>query len=132
MRDELKQLIEDIKKVQEAQLLLARVSTTKIEPEIDKLLDYAIKKKIIKTTKDVVDICFVVPELKDTISKHYDEYIESIIKKIDKERKDAEYRYDNRYAGTYNSLSEVPGYGTEWNSRCIPDGVVIRSRNSRC
>ena len=134
MREELKQLVEDIKKMQEAQVLLARVTTTKIEPEINKLIEYAIKHKIINTTRDVVDICFSVPELKDIITRCYDEHIENIINKANQRYKDAQYMYDNRYAGTYNSLSEVPGYGTEWNSRCIPSGVVIKNkgRNSRC
>ena len=37
MRQEIKQLIEDIKKVQEAQVLLARVNTIKLDSEINKL-----------------------------------------------------------------------------------------------
>ena len=129
MRSEIKQLIEDIKKVQEAQVLLARVNTVKLDSEINKLLESAIKHKIIKNTIDVVDICLEIPEIKDIVCNCYDDYIKGIKDK----QKVAEERYDNRYAGSYNSLREVPGYGTEWNERCIPSGVVIRGgRNSRC
>ena len=129
MRQEIKQLIEDIKKVQEAQVLLARVNTIKLDSEINKLLDYAIKHKIIKSTIDIVDICLEIPEIKDIVCSSYDDYIKSIKDK----QKAVEERYDNRYAGTYGSLREVPGYGTEWNERCIPSGVVISGgRNARC
>ena len=124
MREEIKQLIEDIEKVQEAQVLLARVHTVKLDSEINKLIDYAIRKNIIKSTLDIVEICEKLPEIKEIICKNYDDYKNKIIK-------DAEYKYENRYAGTYNSLSDVPGYGTEWNERCIPSGVIVK-RNSRC
>ena len=66
---------------------------------------------------------------KDIVCSSYDDYIKGIKDK----QKAAEERYDNRYAGTYGSLREVPGYGTEWNERCIPSGVVISGgRNARC
>ena len=55
------------------------------------------------------------------------------IKKIKNKQKAAEERYNNRYASAYNSLREVPGYGTEWNEIYAPSGIVIRGgRNTRC
>ena len=35
-------------------------------------------------------------------------------------------------SGAYERLSDVPDYGTEWNERCIPDGVIIKRSNQRC
>lgn len=132
MREELTKLLEDIKKVKQASELLSSVSTTKMGVEVGNLVDYALTHNIIKGTDDIVTLSIENPELKDIFTKSYDNYISSKIKKESDYRRKAEEKYEYRYAGTYNSLSEVPGYGTEWNERCTPAGVVIRGVNTRC
>lgn len=127
MREELKKLSEDIKKVQKAESILSTIATLSIDSEMEKLINYALDRNIIKGTMDVVDLCADNPEAQKTITKAYDKYM-----KEKTEREKESYNYSRRYAGTYDSLSEVPGYGTEWNSRCIPDGVIIRGANKRC
>lgn len=127
MRDELAKLSSDIKKVQQAESILATVHTRREESELEKLIRYALHCNIIKSTLDLILVCNENPESQAQIADIYDAYM-----KEQKEAAEKAVRESRRYAGTYNSLSEVPGYGTEWNSRCVPDGVIIRGRNGRC
>lgn len=108
----------DINRNYEIQGYLSNIKTIEING-LNELLDYSIKHNIINNIDDIVTLCIEFPDLKDIITKKYDEYI-----------KENNERY--KYAGTYNSLKDIPGYGTEWNSRCIPDGVYIRKTNRRC
>lgn len=130
MREELEKLSKDIRKVQEAELLLSSVSTTKMSSEIGKLIDYALENNIIKSATDIVDLSLDNAEVKKILAEKYDLHLKKKLEKAKAEKRDAEVRYENRYAGTYNSWEEVPGYNKEWNMRCIPSGVVIRS--DRC
>ena len=132
MRKELEQLVEDMKKVKKAEELLSTVSTTKMPSELNNLVDYALEHNILKDINDIVDIAIENPELKEMLSDRYNNHIKKQMDKIDERRKQAEHNYNYRYAGTYDSLSDVPGYGREWNERCVPDGVVVRGHNSRC
>lgn len=128
MREELVKLSNDIKKVMEAAKVLSTVTTMKMEPELEKLIGYALEHNIIRGTSDVVDLSLENPEIKDIFSSMHDRYIEQKIQGEKKKAKQAEQRYENRYAGTYNSWDEVPGYETEWNMRCPPSGVYIRNK----
>lgn len=97
-----------------------------IDISMKAIIDYAFEKQMINNAKDLVSISLKFPELSDYMAEKYDQKNQDKIERYQEQ-------YDRRFAGTYNSLREVPGYGTEWNERCIPDGVVIRSpRNNRC
>lgn len=122
MTNELIQLIKDINTIYEIQGYLSNIKTIEMNG-LNELLDYSIKHNIINNIEDIVTLCIEFPDLKDIITKKYDEYIKANIKENNE-------RY--KYSGTYNSLKDIPGYGTEWNSRCIPDGVYIKKTNRRC
>lgn len=127
MREDLKKLSQDIKKVYQAESILATITSYSAASEMKKLIEYAMHTNIIKGTMDIVYLCSENPEAQESITKAYDNYLAEKAKQ-EKEQ----YTQAYRYAGVYDSISDVPGYGTEWNERCIPDGVCIRGRNSRC
>lgn len=125
-------LISDLKKAIKLNSEIENITTTKIESPVKQLLEYGFRVGIIDKTGDVLKVCKEIPDLEDLVTSMYD-------KKI-KENKASEAKYAaaraeerRKYAGTYDRYEDVPGYGTEWNMRCVPDGVVIRGRgNSRC
>lgn len=119
--------IEDCKRLLKMQESLDCIETTKLKNPLDELLEYGIKYDIIENAHDLVKFSIQVPPLAEKMSELYDDNINKKNRKAKRQRNE-EYKY----AGTYDKLSDVPGYGTEWNSRCIPSGVVIRNKNGRC
>lgn len=120
--EDLVTFISDIKKTIKAQDYLIDVSTTKLSSPLDELLEYGFNWNIIKSSYDVLKICYEIPEIENKLTTLYDKKIEEKINKANS---------SNKYAGVYERIEDVPGYGTEWNNRCIPDGVIIKN-NGRC
>ena len=123
----------DLKLAIEIENKINEIETTKINSPVDELLNYAFQYGMIKTTMDVINLVKDFPTLENEISKKYDEYMDKKAKSIQaSEKRRLEERA--RYGGTYDRYEDVPGYGTEWNMRCVPEGVYIRNsgRNSRC
>ena len=98
---------------------------------IDTMLKYAIEKGIIGGARDVMTVSNAIPELEVRVADLYDESVEKEKDRLRQETANLQSQWDRRYAGTYKSLSDVPGYGTEWNERCIPDGVSINRGKGR-
>lgn len=130
--DKINTFIIDLKRLIQIENEISKLKTTQnITHPIDEYLDYGFRWGIIDSSFDLLKICQEIPELTNKLTDIYDKKTKEKIEK-EKEyqkRKDEEY---HRYAGTYDSLYDAPGYGSEWNERCIPDGVVIRNRNNRC
>lgn len=124
MNVKLRTLIEDCEKLLKVEEYVCDVKTTKLTSHIDELLKYGFDYGIIDSVSDVLEFSKEIPNLSKKVADMYDE-------RIKKRANDEAHQY-YKYAGTYNCLEDVPGYGTEWNHRCIPDGVVIRGRNGRC
>ena len=123
----------DLKLAIEIENKINEIETTKINSPVEELLNYAFQYGMIKTTMDVISLVKDFPTLESEISKKYDEYMDKKAKSIQaSEKRRLEERA--RYGGTYDRYEDVPGYGTEWNMRCVPEGVYIRNsgRNSRC
>lgn len=132
MREELEKLASDINKVISAEKILSGLETIKAPQQLEVLIEYAIEHNIIKNTYDVLEVATKCPDVKEVLAQKYDCCINKRMESLKDQRKEAERRYEYRYAGTYEKLSDVPGYGTEWNNRCIPAGVVIGNGNERC
>lgn len=130
MRKELTDLKRDVEKICEAKKMLEGISTVNMDAELKKLIEYAISRGIIKSLVDVIELCNELPDYKkliaDTYQKIHDDKIRS------KSHSSCYSKKDYCYSGTYSSLREAPGYGTEWNERCIPDGIIVGGNNSRC
>jgi len=132
--ENLEKCIRDLQKILEAEKLMSCLEQMNAkDSNIKQYLDYILKNNIVKNLEDVFYIVSKVPN----ISKQFSECIEKSEKRgnLVKLEPKVIVEYTNRSpSGSYNSLSEVPGFGTEWNERCIPDGVSIRGRgnNSRC
>lgn len=135
MTEKIQQLIMDLKKASKLQEDLQTIKTTKLSSPVQELIEYAFKYNILKSSSDVFSVCKELPELEEIITKRYDKKIK------DDAASEARYRAqkaeeERKYGGTYDRLEDAPGYGTEWNSRCVPDCVHIRntsnSRNNRC
>ena len=124
MKKDMQTLIEDCEKLLRVEEFVADVKTKKLTSHIDELLKYAFDYGIINSVSDVLEFSNAIPSLSQKVADMYDERIKK------KASEEAHTYY--KYAGTYDKLSDVPGYGTEWNSRCVPDGVVIRGSNERC
>lgn len=126
-------LKKDLKIAIEIENKINEIETKRIDSPVEELLNYAFQYGIIKTTIDVINLVKEFPALENEISQKYDEYMEKKAKSIQaSEKRRLEERA--KYGGTYDRYEDVPGYGTEWNMRCVPDGVYIRNsgRNSRC
>lgn len=126
MARDLQTLIEDCEKLLKVEEYVLDVKTTKLTNHIDELLKYAFDYGVISSVSDVLEFSKAIPNLSKKVADMYDENI--------KKKASSETRTYYKYAGTYDKLSDVPGYGTEWNNRCIPDGVIIRGSrgNGRC
>lgn len=120
----LQALIEDCEKLLNVEQYVCDIQTTKLTNHIDELLTYAINYGIIGSVSDVLEFSKAIPNLGKKVADMYET-------KIKKAADDSARQY-YKYAGNYDRLEDVPGYGTDWNSRCIPDGVIIRGRNDRC
>lgn len=122
-------LIQDLKKANELRKEYENLSI-KITDPVNEIIDYAIRTSIISSIQDVLEIAKSVPqEITNNIAKKMDQKYQEYQRKVD---------YDTRYqyAGSYRSLEELNRkFGTDFNERCIPDGVTIESNrgcNLRC
>lgn len=120
----LQTLIDDCEKLLKVEEYVSDIKTTKLTNHLEELLTYAIDYGIIGSVSDVLEFSKAIPNLSSKVADMYET-------KIRKKANDSAREY-YKYAGTYDRLEDVPGYGTEWNNRCIPDGVVIRGSRGRC
>ncbi len=124
MNAKLQTLIKDCQTLLKVEEYVCDVKTKKLTSHIDELLNYAFSYDIITSVSDILEFSQAIPSLSKKVADMYDERV--------KKRANEEAQQYYKYAGTYDRLEDVPGYGTEWNNRCIPDGVVIRGGNRRC
>lgn len=118
--------IRDLKKIIEIEEQISKLETTQnITHPIDEFLDYGFNWNIIESSYDLLKICQEVPELTNKLTEVFDKKNNEKIKRELEYQKQKDMEY-YKYAGNYNSLKDVPGYGVEWNERCVPDGVRIR------
>ena len=111
----------DIKKVIKAQEFINLIKTTNLKSPLDELLEYGLDWHIVNSSYDVVKICHEIPELENKLTTLYDEKInEKIVKS------NSNY---NKYAGYYERIEDVPGYESEWDNSCIPEGVIIKNNS---
>ena len=139
-KEKLDSLIRDIKKVKEAEKALQGLEIAgSVISNIDKVIDYALNTRIISTLEDIVYIVQIYPEIADALVKrvYLDNNRGDVVKAPEKIRTEvkyessinAPYQYNGR---GYKSLKDVPGYGTEWNDRCVRDEVYRDRNNQRC
>jgi len=116
-------IIKDLKRAED--FMKSCNSKMKSSP-VEEIIAYALENDIIFSTEDIVYLAMKLPEsLSDLIIKRYDEYHRK--KNTTKSR----YSPEPDYSGTYSSLAELNAkFGTDFNSRCIPAGAIIKS--SRC
>lgn len=128
-KEVLNSCIDDLKKINEAQLLLKDIKNSKSIDNIEPYLKYILENNIIKTLEDVFYIITKHPDISEKLSEAVKKYGLNDLK-----NNSSANSYNNyEYSGTYNRLQDAPGYGTDWNERCIPDNVSIRSKGTcRC
>jgi hypothetical protein len=137
-KQKLEAFIRDIKKIYEAEKALKGLEIMEnITGNTSTVIDYALSKKIISSLEDVIYVIKQVPEIEDVLVTRIYMYKDrgSLVKAEPKIEYKTEYKttpYQHNGMG-YNSLKDVPGYGTQWNERCVPDDVYVnRDRNNRC
>lgn len=132
--ENLEKCIRDLQKIVEAEKLMSGLEQMNAkDSNVKQYLDYILRNRIVKNMEDVFYIVIKMPE----ISKQLAECIEKSERRgnLVKLKENIVIQSSRcQYSGTYNSLKDVPGYGTEWNERCVPDGVSIKGygSNSRC
>lgn len=125
--------IEDLQKICKAQTLLKDVKNSNPVDNVEPYLKYILENRVVKDLEDVFYIVTTYPDIAERMSNAIKKYGLDGLK--DKSSSSSNSNSDYyRYSGTYDDIRDVPGYGTEWNDRCIPDGVSIRGRdrNERC
>lgn len=127
MKKELDNIVNDLNKAYKLKDSLKEIKSFKIDP-IEEIISYALSLRIIKTTSDVLEISRKVPEeVSNLLAVMHDKKIQEIYNS--ESRSDPDYKY----RGTYDSLAELNAkFGTDFNQRCIPNGVIIRGINNRC
>ena len=124
---QLELLIKDLKIAYAMENTVEQIKTVKIKSPVDELLEYSIGK-CIDSMRDCLTIVKEIPEIEQKVSDVYDEY-----QKKRRELEAKSYAREHKWDGVYDKIEDCPGYGTEFNSRCIPSGVIIRQKpNSRC
>lgn len=126
MRAELKGICNDLNKAYELKEQLNDIKSLKTDP-ITEIIQFGLNSKVITSSLDILEISQEIPmEVAKIIAKMYD-------KKISESKKNSfSSNPDYMYAGVYKSLDELnTKFGTDFNNRCIPAGVVISS-NGRC
>lgn len=133
-KQQLEMFVRDIKKVHEAEQVLKGLEIMgKIASNTENVINYALSKKIISSLEDVIYVIKQAPEIEDILVKSI--YAFKDRGDLVKAEPHVEYRSaPYQYNGTgYNRLQDVPGYGTQWNERCVPDGVNIKNSGyERC
>ena len=130
MKNNMENLINDLKTAIEIEHKIVNLKTLKMESPVEKLIETAIDYRTIKTTSDLFNVVKQFPEFEERIISIYDKILEKKQKERDEYYKKEIIR-TSKYSGTYDNYSDAPGYGTEWNERCIPDGVYIRNAYGR-
>lgn len=150
--DKLDKCIRDLRKIMEAERALQSLEIIRnTQTNITKFIEYALSVGLISTLEEVFYLVQQIPEISDTLAQCIRKS-EERAKLVDVKPKtntvteyvyvDSSPRGSARDAGPnapyqyngkgYNSIKEIPGYGTEWNDRCVPDGVNRNSSNGRC
>lgn len=119
-------LIQDLKTAKEIEDKIGKLQTLKMDSPIQQLIERAIDYRILKNTSDLFKLVKEFPNLEERIIHIYDNYLYKKNEAREKYLKQEAIR-NSKYSGTYDKLSDAPGYGTEWNERCVPDGVYVRS-----
>lgn len=129
--EKLDKCIKDISKINEAQKLLEEITYNINSNNLNNYLSYVIKNKVVCTLGEVFYIVTKIPEISEAMEKVISIHgLNGVNKVTETILQDREPSYPS---GNYNSLSDVPGYGTDWNERCVPKGVSINNRrNERC
>lgn len=133
-KQKLEAFVRDIKKVYEAEQTLKGLEIMgNVTSNTEKVIDYALSKKILSSLEDVIYVIKQVPEIEDILVKRiyaYKDRGDLVKAETQIEYRNAPYQYNSQ---GYNRIQDVPGYGTQWNERCIPEGVNIRNRGcERC
>ena len=118
----LQSLIEDLKKAEKIgkDIQSISITTVKLKNPVEEIIEYAINTNIISGSKDVLTIYKEVsPEVADMVAAKLD-------KKAKEVKEKEAYEEEHKYAGTYSSVAELNRmWGTSFNNRCLPSGVVI-------
>lgn len=120
--EKLRSLIDDLNRAEKLMSSVLNEIRTNISNPVEEIIKYGLEHSIISCTADVVYISkHVSDSISDLVIKMYDEY---------NNKKEAERRSlppELMYAGVYSSLDELNAkFGTDFNSRCIPSGVIIK------
>lgn len=126
MKKESAKLDNIIKDLRRAEDFMKDCNSKMKSSPIEEIIVYALENGIISSTEDIVYLATKLPEkLADLVIKKYDEYHSK------KTTTRSSYSSEPDYSGVYSSLAELNAkYGTDFNCRCIPEGVIIRS--DRC
>jgi hypothetical protein len=135
---QIQKFFSDIRKAHEADLIM--FGTELIQQNLQTVIRYQLKQGITIEDFNKILIMGLEPEISSVLAKMMDDFnkenrqaYSSSTDNYNTRKKSSSSSSNERcYAGVYNSLSEVPGYGTEWNDRCKPEGVIIRNANERC
>lgn len=127
MNAKLDNIINDLKRAED---FMKNCNSKMKNSPVEEIIAYALENRMISSTEDIVYLAMKLPEeLSDLVIKKYDEYY----RKKDTTR--SNYSREFEYAGVYSSLAELNAkYGTDFNQRCIPEGVIIRNNinHGRC
>lgn len=123
--------VQDLKKIVDAEKLIGKLEFMQEESHVERYLNYILDNEIVSSLEEVFYLVQKVPEVSEPmanclrINKMRGKLVHlSVNIKTSCDRDDV--------SGIYKDLRDVPGYGTEWNERCIPEGVIIRHSNDRC
>lgn len=125
-KEKLDSLINDLKRAEKVGKEISEISI-KLNDPIEEIIKYGLEHSIISSSSDVVYISRNTSEyITDRVSEMFDEHMR-------KEKEELSRRFsladseDFKYAGVYSSLEELNAkFGTDFNNRCIPNGVIIR------
>lgn len=123
----------DLEKILQADQLMISLEHMKDDSNIERYLDYILSNRVITSLEEIFAIVRQRPEISKQMA--------NCLRKNKNRGKIVDLKPEiinnstiSPYAGRYASLKDVPGYGTAWNERCIPDGVYIdhSGDNKRC
>lgn len=125
-KEKLDSLINDLKRAEKIGKEISEISI-KLNDPIEEIIKYGLKHSIISSSSDVVYISKNTSEyITDIVSEMFDEHMRKEKEELSR-RLSLEDSDDFKYAGVYSSLEELNAkFGTDFNNRCIPNGVIIR------
>lgn len=132
MNSNIEKILEDLNKTLEADKVVYSLDTENKYENTKKYLEYIIQKGFISSLEDIMLLATkrpkVIDSLAEVIRNSDNSFKAKLVNYIAPKNKDV-----IDVSGVYERIEDVPGYGITFNSRCIPEGVYIKSKqNGRC